>query len=202
MSSEAALYARVSSEQQERERTIDSQLEALRGLAQSRGWSIPNELVYRDEGFSGSRLDRPGLDRLRDAASAGRFSRLLVYCPDRLARNYVHQQVLLEELQHRGVEVEFAERPLSDRPEDRLLAQMQGAFAEYERTKILERTRRGRLYKARMGLWLNWGTPPYGYRLLPREKHSPMTPVVDEAEATWVRQMFAWVRTRGSPPVK
>ncbi|MGI0156506.1 MAG: recombinase family protein, partial [Thermoplasmata archaeon] len=197
MNSIAALYARVSSEQQEHERTIDSQLAALGDLARSRGWEVPPALVYRDEGYSGSRLDRPGLDALRDAASEGKVSRLVVYCPDRLARNYVHQQILLEELEHRGVEVHFVERPVTDRPEDKLLVQMQGVIAEYERTKILERTRRGRLYKARMGLWLNWGTPPYGYRLLPREKNTPMTPVVEETEASWVRQMFAWVTEEG-----
>lgn len=197
MNAITALYARVSSERQEQERTIDSQLAALGDLARTRGWEVPPSLVYRDEGYSGSRLDRPGLDALRDAASEGKVARLVVYCPDRLARNYVHQQILLEELQHRGVEVHFVERPITDRPEDKLLIQMQGVIAEYERTKILERTRRGRLYKARMGLWLNWGTPPYGYRMLPREKNAPMTPVVEETEASWVRQIFAWVAEEG-----
>ncbi|MGI0156199.1 MAG: recombinase family protein, partial [Thermoplasmata archaeon] len=197
MTQPVALYARVSTGRQEQEKTIDSQIAALRSLAEAQGFAVSDEQVYRDEGYSGARLDRPGLDSLRDAAGDGRIGTLLVYDPDRLARNFVHQQVLLEELERRSVKVVFAQRPLTDRPEDRLLAQMQGVFAEYERTKILERTRRGRLYKARLGLFLGWTIAPYGYRLLPGPKGSASQVVVEEAEARWVRQMFQWIVEEG-----
>lgn len=197
MTQPTALYARVSTDRQEHEKTIDSQLAALRSIAEAQGFSVVEDQIYRDEGYSGARLDRPGLDALRDAAGDGRVSTLMVFDPDRLARNFVHQQVLLEELERRNVRVVFAQRPLTDRPEDRLLAQMQGVFAEYERTKILERTRRGRLYKARLGLFLGWSTAPFGYRLLPGPKGSAPHVIVEEGEARWVRSMFQWVVEEG-----
>lgn len=194
---EAALYARVSTARQEREQTIASQIAALHLLAKEKGLVVPDELVFTDEGYSGSRLDRPGLDRLRDLAAEGRVTTLLVHDPDRFARNYVHQQVLLEELQRRNVAVVFAERPLTDRPEDRLLVQMQGVIAEYERTKILERTRRGRLYKVRTGAWTGWTTAPYGYRWYRPPGAAAGTVLVEEGEALWARQMFVWVTEEG-----
>ena len=197
MNSPVALYARVSTGRQEQEKTIESQLEALRVLAQAKSGSAVEPLVFKDEGYSGSRLDRPGLDALRDAIAEGQFRTLLIYDPDRLSRNFVHQQILLEEFQRRGVDVVFAQRPLSDRPEDRLLAQMQGAFAEYERTKIVERTRRGKLYRARIGLLLNWSEAPYGYRILPRTKGAPVVPAINESEARWVRKMYRWIAEEG-----
>jgi len=84
-----ALYARVSTERQERERTIGSQVEALQARAAAEGWAV--ELSCADDGHSGARLDRPGLDQVRDAAAAGRIDAVVALCPDRLARNYVHQ---------------------------------------------------------------------------------------------------------------
>jgi site-specific DNA recombinase len=193
MSERAALYARVSTARQEQEKTVASQVEALSRAAEALGVAIASEHKYVDEGFSGSRLDRPGLDRLRDAAADGLIDVALVYCPDRLARSYIHQQVVLEELQKRGVRVHFVEHPIGERAEDRLLVQMQGVIAEYERAKILERTRRGRLHKVRSGQMLPFSTPPYGYAIL----RSPEVPhglaVVDEVEAEHVRAMYRWV---------
>lgn len=191
---ETALYVRVSSGHQEKEKTIESQLDLLQALARERGLRLGPEDVYRDDGYSGATLARPGLDALRDRATEGLLRRVLIYDPDRLARSYVHQEVLREEFQKHGVEVVFAQRPLADTPEDRLLGQMQGAFAEYERTKIVERTRRGKLYRARMGLYLNWdGHPPYGYRLLSGTKGVPPKVMIEESEASWIRAMFAWM---------
>ena len=192
-----ALYARVSTGRQEQERTIESQLAILSTRARENNPPGAAPRIFRDDGYSGARLDRPGLDALRDAAADGEIRTLYVYDPDRLARNFVHQQVLLEEFERRGVRVEFVQRPLSDRPEDRLLAQMQGVFAEYERTKIVERTRRGKLYKARMGLLVWQGPPPYGYRILRGPKGTPAAISVDENEARWVRKMFEWVVEEG-----
>src|SRR4051812_45368325 len=87
----AAAYARVSSDRQEKEQTIASQLEALTQGAQQRGYQLPPDLLFIDDGYSGARLDRPALDRLRDLASEGSVETLLVSSPDRLARNYAYQ---------------------------------------------------------------------------------------------------------------
>jgi site-specific DNA recombinase len=147
----AAIYARVSTGRQERDQTIDSQLTALRQWATAQGHDLPDALVFTDEGYSGARLDRPGLDRLRDAARSGEFEILGVYTPDRLARKYAYQVLLLEELRKAGCEVAFVQRPLTEDPHDQLLLQIQGAIAEYERAVLGERFRRGKLQKARAG---------------------------------------------------
>jgi len=133
MTQRAAIYARVSTAQQEQERTEASQVVALEEAAGAMGLTVAEAHRYIDDGVSGSRLDRPGLDALRDAAADGLIDLMLVYAPDRLARNYVHQHVLIEELEKHGVAVHFVERPIGDRAEDRLLVQMQGVIAEYER---------------------------------------------------------------------
>src|SRR5215472_6572897 len=121
----AAIYARVSTDRQGRDQTIDSQLDALRRWVSSQGYELKNEHVYIDEGCSGARLDRPALDRLRDAAREGEFDVLAVYSPDRLARRYAYQVLLLEELRRAGCDVEFVHRPISDDPHDQLLLQIQ-----------------------------------------------------------------------------
>jgi site-specific DNA recombinase len=162
----AAVYARVSTERQGRDQTIDSQLDALRGWAAGHGYDLEREHVYIDEGYSGSRLDRPALDRLRDAAREGEFDAVGVYSPDRLARRYAYQLVLLEELRKADCPVEFVHRPISDDPHDQLLLQIQGAVAEYERALLGERFRRGKLQKAHAGHWVA-GQAPYGYRYVP-----------------------------------
>ncbi|WNG34838.1 recombinase family protein [Archangium violaceum] len=166
MTQRTALYARVSTTRQQEERTVASQLAVLEKAAEGMGLLVAAEHRYVDEGYSGSRLDRPDLDALRDAAADGLLDLVLVYAPDRLARNYVHQQLVLEELGKRGVQVHFLERPVSQKPEDLLLVQMQGVIAEYERAKILERTRRGRLHKVKSGQMLPFYNPPYGYRVV------------------------------------
>jgi len=192
----AAVYARVSTGRQEQERTIQSQIDALMGRAVDLGWDVPERYVFSDEGWSGARLDRPGLDGLRDAAADGFLDAVLVYDPDRLARSYVHQQVLLEELEKRCVHVEFVQRPISDKPEDRLLVQMQGVFAEYERTKILERTRRGRLHKARTTAGVPWWVAPYGYRFV-TDADGVRRAEIEPVEAEWVVRAYRWILDDG-----
>jgi site-specific DNA recombinase len=135
-----ALYARVSTDKQEREQTIESQLAALRTYAVEKGYEVDKRHIYVEE-FPGDRLDRPKLDSLRDRARDGEFEAVLISCPDRLARRFAYQEIVIEELERYGCKVEFLERPISDNPEDRLLQQFQGILAEYERYKILERTR-------------------------------------------------------------
>ncbi len=143
----AALYVRVSTTLQEQEETIASQLAALRAYAQAAGLEVPPEWVFRDEGYSSSTLDRPALDALRDLVQSGACPQILVYDPDRLARSYLYQALLLEEWQRLGVEVTFLNHPRqAQTPEEKMLLEMQGVFAEFERAKILERLRRGRLH--------------------------------------------------------
>src|SRR5918994_2949273 len=181
----AAVYARVSTERQERYATIDSQLAALRAWAAG-GHVLADEHVFRDEGYSGSRLDRPGLDALRDAVRDGAIGMVAVLTPDRLARKYAYQVLLLEEFRRAGCEVVFLQYPISDDPNDQLLLQIQGAIAEYERAVLSERFRRGKLQKARDGHYLG-GRAPYGYRYVPRHDAAPGHLVVDDAEAELVR---------------
>lgn len=190
MTRRAALYARVSTARQEHEQTISSQLASLQVAIDAASVTVTQEHRYVDNGFSGSRLDRPGLDALRDAAADGYLDVVFVHSPDRLARNFVHQQILIEELEKRGVEIVFVERPIGERPEDRLLVQMQGVIAEYERAKIVERTRRGKLHKVKTGRLLPFTTPPYGYAIVHTEEGAQL--VVDEVQAQHVRAMYSW----------
>src|SRR5829696_6869339 len=191
----AALYARVSTERQERFQTIDSQLAALRDWAATGGHEISDDFVFRDEGYSGSRLDRPGLDALRDAVRDGVVGIVAVLTPDRLARKYAYQVLLLEEFRRAGVEIVFLQHPISDGPNDQLLLQIQGAIAEYERAVLGERFRRGKLQKARDGHYQG-GCAPYGYRYVPRQEAAPGHLVVAEKEAALVRTLES-MQTRG-----
>src|SRR5579864_5674369 len=194
----AAVYARVSTTRQAQAQTIEQQLDRLRAAAAERGWALEEQHVYRDDGFSGARLGRPGLDRLRDHAALADLDVVLVTAPDRLARNYVHQVLLLEELARHGCRVEFLDRPMSTDPHDQLLLQIRGAVAEYERTLIAERMRRGRLAKLRAGVLLPWTRAPYGYRLHPERPRDPAGVRVEEAEAATVRELFARYLESGS----
>ena len=146
-----AVYARVSTTRQAQAQTIEQQLDRLREAVAGRGWELADQHVYRDDGYSGASLGRPGLDRLRDHAALADLDLVLVTAPDRLARNYVHQVLLIDELARRGCRVEFLDRPMSSDPHDQLLLQIRGAVAEYERTLIAERMRRGRQAKLRAG---------------------------------------------------
>jgi site-specific DNA recombinase len=187
----AAIYARVSSERQREEGTVASQLAGLRELAAERGLIVSEELAFCDEGFSGATLTRPALERLRDRAAEGCFEVLLCHAPDRLARRYAYQVLLLEEFARAGVEVIFArggER--AGTPEDELLRQFQGMIAEYERAQIRERTRRGKLHRARTGHQAVMAGAPYGYRFLKKTEHTEGYWEIDETEAGVVREVF------------
>ena len=118
-----ALYARVSSWQQARDQTIEQQLDRLQAFCRNQTGVAPEMEIFRDEGYSGATLRRPGLDRLRDQVSMGRFDQILITAPDRLARKYVHQMLLIEEFEGHGCQVAFVERPMSQDPNDQLLLQ-------------------------------------------------------------------------------
>jgi site-specific DNA recombinase len=181
----------VSSERQRQAETIQSQLVALRELAAGRRLLVADDLVFEDDGLSGATLIRPALERLRDRAAEGAFDVLLCYAPDRLARRYAYQVLLLEEFQRAGVEVVFAKEPeRSGSPEDELLRQFQGMISEYERAQIAERTRRGTLHRARAGAVAVLFRAPYGYRYIRKSEHADAFLEIDEAQARVVREIF------------
>src|SRR5215475_9059716 len=195
---EVALYVRVSTSRQQQQQTIDQQVSRLRDyVATHSEWHVANEHIYRDDGYSGATLNRPGLDRLRDRAAMAAFDCILITAPDRLARNYVHQMLLVDELTQRGCRVEFVERPMSDDPHDQLLLQIRSAVAEYERTLIAERMRRGRQAKLRSGQLLPWTRAPYGYLLDPDRPRDASRVQLDPVQAAVVAQMFAWYTDPG-----
>src|SRR5215212_3164312 len=191
---QAAIYARVSSEQQTTAKTIASQIAALQERVAAEGLALPPEVQFVDEGYSGATLVRPGLERLRDLAAVGGVDRLYVHTPDRLARKYAYQVLLLEEFQRAGVEVIFLNRAGGETPEDALLLQVQGMVAEYERAKILERSRRGKRHAAHAGVVSVLSAAPYGYRYIGKAEGGGVARyeiVLEEARV--VRQVFAWV---------
>src|ERR1044072_8550058 len=185
----AALYVRVSTDRQQHAQTIEQQVTQLRAwVAAHQGWTVAEEHIFRDDGHSGARLDRPGLDALRDHAARAAFDVVVVCAPDRLARNFVHQMVVLEELERRGVRVVFCDRPWRDDPHEQLVTQIRGAVAEDERSLIAGRTRRGRRARLRGGRLVPWTRPPYGYRLHPERPRAPATVGVDPVAAVVVQE--------------
>jgi site-specific DNA recombinase len=186
-----ALYARVSTERQAERGTIGSQLVVLREQVSADGHEVVGE--YLDDGHSGARLDRPGLDTLRDAAEAGLFEAVWCLSPDRLARAYAYQVLVLDELARFGIKVHFTDAPdlATDDPQAVLLTQVQGVIAEYEKAKIAERYRRGKLFRARAGEITTWKAP-YGYRRIARSQATgPAHLEIYEPEAAVVRRIFA-----------
>ena len=184
------LYARVSTEKQEQQETIQSQLSPLRAFAEDENHTIVGE--YVDDGYSGELLDRPDLDRLRDEVRKGIMDGVPVYCPDRLSRNFAHLCLLKDEFAKYGVKIIYLNRPdREDTPEERLLENVEGVVAEYEKAKILERTRRGKLHKAKSGILLG-GRASYGYRYIPgeRNKNSVGHYEILSREAEIVRLIF------------
>jgi site-specific DNA recombinase len=185
-----AIYARVSTERQAERGTIGSQLTMLRDQIRTAGHELVSEFI--DDGQSGARLDRPGLDALRDAAEAGLFDTVWCLSPDRLARVYAYQVLVLDELARFGVKVHFTDAPdfAAGDPQATLLTQVQGVIAEYEKAKIAERYRRGKLFRARAGEITTWKTA-YGYRRVARSAATgPAHLEIYEPEAAVVRRVF------------
>ena len=185
-----ALYARVSSAHQAQTQTIEEQLHRLHTHCQNQQWSEQDLVTFLDNGYSGASLKRPGLDRLRDAVARAEIDQILLTEPSRLARNYVHQSLLLEEFQGMGCQVIFLDHPMSQDPHDQLLLQIRGAVAEYERTLIAERMRRGRQQKLRAGAMSPCAYPPYGYRSDPDHPRNPQKWCLEETEAAHVAFLF------------
>ena len=186
----AAIYARVSSEQQREAHTITSQTAALIEWARTLDLEVPKPWIFEDDGYSGATLERPGLERVRDLAAEGQIQTVLVHSPDRLSRKYAYQILLIEELARHGVETRFLNAPQAATAEDQLLVQFQGMIAEYERAQILERSRRGKRHRARAGEISVLSGAPYGYRYRRKTDEALASYVVIDAEARVVRQVY------------
>ena len=190
----AAIYARVSSDQQTERQTIASQVSDLLARAATDGRDIGEEFRFLDDGQSGASLVRPALERLRDLVAMAAIDVVYVHAPDRLARSYAHQAVLIEEFARAGAQVVFLNRPIGQSPEDNLLLQLQGMFAEYERARMLERSRRGKRYLAQVGSVSVLSRAPYGYSYVGRGAGGGVARFeVIEAKAQVVRHIFQWV---------
>ncbi|MDR5729891.1 MAG: recombinase family protein, partial [Terriglobia bacterium] len=193
----AAIYARVSSEQQREANTIASQTASLIEFAQSHDLDVPQEWVFEDDGYSGATLERPGLERVRDLAAEGQIQVVLAYSPDRLSRKYAYQILLIEELARNGVETIFVKAPQGSSAEDQLLVQFQGMISEYERAQILERSRRGKRHRAQSGEVSVMSGAPYGYRYVRKTDEAPAAYVVLEAEARVVERIYEMYAVEG-----
>jgi site-specific DNA recombinase len=194
---QVALYARVSSDRQVEAGTIESQVTLLKERIKADGHEIHPELCFIDEGFSGATLVRPSLEKLRDIAYLGNIDKLYILSADRLARKYVYQVLLVEEFQKYGTEIIFLQHEHAQTPEGDLLLQMQGMIAEYERAKIIERSRRGKLHKARKGSVNVLSGAPYGYRYITaKDNGGEAQYILDLNEAKIVRQIFDWMGTQ------
>ena len=192
MSPITALYARVSSQKQAEDGTIESQLSTLDAYCKHNGFVTDKSLIFVDNGVSGSALERPALDALRDTIVSGKIDQVLVLSPDRLARKHAHQFVLLDEFARLGIAVIFVNRSISESPEDQLLLQVQGAIAEYEREKIAERARRGKIHKAQKGDVSVMSGAPYGYLYLAASPQREASYEINLPQARVIRQIFAW----------
>jgi site-specific DNA recombinase len=188
-----AAYARVSMDRQHLAQTIQQQVDLLRAYVRRQPeWALDEAHLFRDGGYSGARLQRPGLDALRDQVARAAFDVVVLAAPDRLARHFVHQMVVLDEWERAGIQVVFIDRPPSRDPHEQLVTQIRGAVAEYERTLIADRMRRGRLAKLRAGQLLPWTSHvPYGYRVDPERPRDPALVTTDPYAAGIVQGMFA-----------
>ncbi|MFC1799408.1 recombinase family protein [Candidatus Eisenbacteria bacterium] len=192
-----AIYARVSSEKQERQETIQSQLAALRDYAKKNELTVIDE--YVDNGYSGELKNRPELDRLRNDARSGHFAAVLVHSHDRLSRDATNFWVLMGELSKCSVRVVFLSRPGAIQTKEDFLSEwVLSGIAEYEKTSILDRTRRGKLHKASNNTLVT-SQAPYGYLYVPIDKASntPGHYVKVEEEAKVVNLMFRLLVKKG-----
>ena len=185
-----AAYVRVSSRVQRDRETIASQREAVLAHAGGRGWTVARERVFADDGFSGATLDRPALEALRDAVAGSEVETVVVWSADRLSRNFAHQMLLQEEFARQGARIVFVQEPDDATPQGVLLRQMLSVISEYERTQIAERSRRGKIHRARQGSLNMISRPPYGYRLIRKTEACGARLEIDEAEAAVVRRIY------------
>jgi len=184
MTRKCALYARCSLEEQS-EFGLSSQLSELRVYAKKNGYSVQKDQEFVDDGYSGADLGRPALTKMRELIRGKQIDVVVVHAPDRLARRLALQLLLIEECEKASVKLEFLSAPSAESMEGRLLLQLLGSIAEFERAKIAERTLRGRREKARQGLLVG-GRRPYGYQVT-----AGHCTVLDH-EAKVIVEIFEW----------
>lgn len=190
---QVAIYARVSTGRQEKEETIMSQIGALKDRITQDGLTISEENIYKDDGYSGSLIERPALDRLREDAKNHKISAVYTYDYGRFSRDLTDLMVIKDEIVSTGVQViSLFERITGDADTDRLLLQIMGAVHEYERKKIARRFHNGKMQKAKRGKLVGYNAP-YGYQY-DKEKEEL---VIYEPEAIIVRKIFDWVGNHG-----
>jgi len=178
------LYARVSSDSQKENETIESQVAELKEICQKNKVKIVKE--YIDDGWSGETLARRGLDQLRDDASRGIWETVYIYKADRLGRDHIDQGIVLRDLKKQGIKVVFGNRPLTE--ENKLLSDVESLLAEHEKRQFMERTRRGKLHKAKSGKHIHC-RPPFGYKFI-KKGDKEWVLVVNPEEAKIVKLIF------------
>lgn len=191
MRKNAVIYARVSSLKQKEGENIQSQLSALIDYAEKNDYTIPPGWIFADEGISGSILQRPALDSLRELVQEGLVDSILVYSPDRLSRKYAFQLLLEMEFQKQGTDLTFLNTPKATSPEDQLSLHFKSIFAEYERAQIVERCRRGRSYRAKQGSVSVIPTAPLGYDYISKTAASLPQYVINN-DAQTVKKIFSY----------
>lgn len=194
----AAIYMRVSTANQEEEQTIDNQkMEILERIEKDANVTLITDYLYKDEGWSGAIIERPDLDRMRSDAREGKFEVLYVYDRGRLSRKFVHQEIILEELRECGIECISLHDINGQTTEEVLMGSVMGIFHEYERVKITERMRIGKVRKVRENKKLLGYQPKYGYDYFPRIKSGPDARdgffEINKKQAKVVKQVFEWV---------
>ncbi len=186
----AAIYARVSTADQVKGTSLDGQVELCQTFAKEQGLTVIK--IVREDA-SGARLDRKGLGEIRDMAWAGELEAVIVFDPDRLSRSMAHMMLLVDELERYKAGILFVNAPREDTPEGKMLFGIRSLFAEYEREKIRERTRRGKQRRIEEGSVFMSRSSPYGYRYIVGESRIEII----EEEAVWVRRIYEWAALEG-----
>ena len=184
----------MSTAKQEEEETVKNQTLLFKEYAEKNGYTIVKE--YVDDGWSGDILARPALDQLRQDTKQKQWQAVLFYDPDRIARRYSYQELVMDELKEAGAELLFITVSSPKNPEDKILYGVRGLFAEYERTKIAERFRMGKIRKVKEGHILTT-EPLYGYSYIPKKEKVHGYYVINENEANVVRMIFSWIDNEG-----
>src|SRR6185437_10321925 len=193
----AALYARVSTANQEEEQNIQAQLSEIKKRIKEDGNLLLPECIYQDDGWTGTILERPDLDKMRSDAREHKFEVLYSYDRGRVSRKFVHQEIILEELRECGVEFISLHDINGESKEEILMGSVMGVFHEYERLKITERMRLGKIRKVKENKKLLGYNPKYGYDYHHRIKTGANARdghfTVNAMQAAAVKQMFIWI---------
>lgn len=184
----AALYARVSTGSQEKERTIESQIVELKKQIKTAGDVLVKE--YLDDGFSGAKLDRPAMDRLRNDLGTDLFDAVYFLGTDRIARDVVYQNIIIGEILQHGKQLVVGGRDFTKSPENDFTLTVLGAASQLERAKIMERNQRGKMHCLRQGLIHSNGHNTFGYDYVLKAPGAPARSVINEREAKMVRYVF------------